>query len=85
MVLLERQTLLRLMYEKIRDKTQIRTDSRVVAVKESPSGVEVVTQQGTLYHGKIGVGADGVHSRIRACIALELEGQEVKTNLNSCE
>lgn len=85
MVLLERQTLLQLMYDQIKDTTRIRTDCRVMSITETLSGVKVFTQQGQRFEGQVVVGADGIHSKIRNWIASDLQRRDVETNLNNCE
>ncbi|KIL87653.1 hypothetical protein FAVG1_09363 [Fusarium avenaceum] len=65
MVFLDRQMLLQILYDNIRDKSKILTNKRVVMAKLAHGGVQVTTADGTTVSGDILVGADGVHSTIR--------------------
>ncbi|KAJ4245067.1 hypothetical protein NW762_014278 [Fusarium torreyae] len=63
--LVERQMLLQVLYDNIKDKSKILTNKRVVRTQLFDGGVHAVTSDGTLIRGDILVGADGVHSTIR--------------------
>ncbi|KAG2417446.1 hypothetical protein HFD88_008665 [Aspergillus terreus] len=63
---LDRQKLLDILYRNYPDKTNIITGTKVTEVRKVDNGVCVSTDDGTLYHGDLVVGADGVHSRIRS-------------------
>jgi 2-polyprenyl-6-methoxyphenol hydroxylase-like FAD-dependent oxidoreductase len=52
-------------YEKLKDKSKVLVDKRVVSVTPLANGVQVTTKDGSTYTGDILVGADGVHSTIR--------------------
>lgn len=65
MIFLDRQMLLRILYENIKDKSKILTNKRVVKATLTHGGVQVTTADGTTVPGDILVGADGVHSTIR--------------------
>lgn len=65
MVFLDRQMLLQILYDNIRDKSKILTNKRVVMAKLTHGGVQVTIADGTTVPGDILVGADGVHSTIR--------------------
>ncbi|KAH7142131.1 FAD-binding domain-containing protein [Dactylonectria macrodidyma] len=63
---LDRQMVLQVLHNNIRDKSKILTDKRVVAVKMVDDGVIAKTSDGSSYKGDILVGADGIHSTVRA-------------------
>jgi 2-polyprenyl-6-methoxyphenol hydroxylase-like FAD-dependent oxidoreductase len=65
MVFLDRQMLLQILYDNIKDKSKILTNKRVVKTRLTHGGVQVITADGTTAPGDILVGADGVHSTIR--------------------
>ncbi|KAF4967046.1 hypothetical protein FSARC_5337 [Fusarium sarcochroum] len=65
MIFLDRQMLLQVLYDNIKDKSKILTNKRVVRMELLDGGVQAVTSDGTLISGDILVGADGVHSTIR--------------------
>ncbi|KAJ5261235.1 monooxygenase [Penicillium angulare] len=62
---MERSTILQVMYEHIVDKSKILTGKRVQSVENTEDGVEVTTTDGSVYHGDIIVGADGINSGVR--------------------
>ncbi|RKL44204.1 hypothetical protein BFJ72_g3937 [Fusarium proliferatum] len=66
MVFLDRQMLLNMLYNSIKDKTKVLTNKRVVRTELVNRGVRAVTSDGTIIAGDILVGADGVHSRVRS-------------------
>ncbi|KAF4345111.1 zeaxanthin epoxidase chloroplastic [Fusarium beomiforme] len=66
MVFLDRQMLLKILYDNIKDKSKILTGKRVVQAKLTNGGVQAVTADGTIIAGDILVGADGVHSAVRS-------------------
>ncbi|KAF5652001.1 hydroxylase [Fusarium sp. NRRL 25303] len=66
MVFLDRQMLLKVLYNSIRNKTKVLTNKRVVRTELVNGGVRAVTSDGTIISGDILVGADGVHSRVRS-------------------
>lgn len=79
---------LQVLYNNIRDKSKILTDKRVVAVKMVDDGVIAKTSDGSSYKGDILVGADGIHSTVRAemwKIANELSPGWIPANEQSCE
>ena len=61
----DRQKILRAMYDHLPDKSKALTGKKVTAVERLPDGVKVHCQDGTTFSGDIVAGADGVHSRIR--------------------
>lgn len=66
MVFLDRQMLLNVLYNSIKDKTKVLTNKRIVRNELVNGGVRAVTSDGTIIAGDILVGADGVHSRVRS-------------------
>ncbi|KAL7266215.1 hypothetical protein RUND412_011248, partial [Rhizina undulata] len=62
---LDRQMVLEVMYNHIRDKSKVLTGHRVMDIKHSEQGVEVTTKNGKTFKGDIVIGADGVHSTVR--------------------
>ncbi|KAF4452829.1 hypothetical protein F53441_4383 [Fusarium austroafricanum] len=66
MVFLDRQMLIKILYDNIEDKSKILTNKRVVQVKLIDSGFEAITSDRTSITGDILVGADGVHSTVRS-------------------
>ncbi|KAG5758653.1 hypothetical protein H9Q72_013207 [Fusarium xylarioides] len=66
MVFLDRQMLLKVLYNNINDKSKILTNKRVVRTELVNGGVHAVTSDGTTIAGDIIVGADGVHSTVRS-------------------
>ncbi|KAL3463733.1 hypothetical protein BJX64DRAFT_276360 [Aspergillus heterothallicus] len=66
LVFVERQRLLESLYQHLLDKSKIHLNQAVVRIQQTKNGVSVSTQDGTAYKGSLVVGADGVHSRVRA-------------------
>ncbi|KAK5207798.1 hypothetical protein LTR72_007405 [Exophiala xenobiotica] len=62
---LDRQMVLQVLYDNIRDKTKVLTRKRVQNVELLEDGVVVNTTDGSSYKGDILVGADGIHSSVR--------------------
>ncbi|TVY36536.1 FAD-dependent monooxygenase [Lachnellula subtilissima] len=62
---LDRQMVLQVLYENIKDKTKILTSKEVKKVEMTDSGVVVTTSDKSSYKGDILVGADGIHSSVR--------------------
>lgn len=63
---LERQIVLRIMFERLNDKSKIFLNSRVLKVDHSEKNVIVHCDNGDSYTGNIVVAADGVNSFIRS-------------------
>ena len=57
--------LLEVLYSHIIDKSKLLVQKRVTTVQYGEGYVEVITTDGSRYHGDILVGADGTHSRVR--------------------
>ncbi|KAL6406619.1 FAD-binding domain containing protein [Ilyonectria robusta] len=62
---LDRQMVLQVLYDNIRDKTKILTKKHVQKVDMTDDGVVVKTSDGSSYKGDILIGADGIHSSVR--------------------
>ncbi|RYP11134.1 hypothetical protein DL765_007883 [Monosporascus sp. GIB2] len=62
---LERQRVLKTLYDHFPDQSKILTSKRVLSVDRLADGVQVHCQDGSKFTGDIIAGADGVHSRIR--------------------
>ena len=62
---LERQSLLRILYQSVPDKKCILTGKRVSRIDHNQDGIVVRCRDGTSYEGSVVVGADGVHSIVR--------------------
>jgi 2-polyprenyl-6-methoxyphenol hydroxylase-like FAD-dependent oxidoreductase len=63
------------------DRSRILTDKKVVDIKSDASGVEAICGDGSVYHGSIIIGADGVHSRVRQAMrALALLSSTANNN-----
>ncbi|PVH90855.1 FAD/NAD(P)-binding domain-containing protein [Periconia macrospinosa] len=62
---LDRQMVIQILYNHIQDKSKILTKKRVIGLRQSDSGVQVTTKDGSNYTGDIIVGGDGIHSTVR--------------------
>jgi 2-polyprenyl-6-methoxyphenol hydroxylase-like FAD-dependent oxidoreductase len=62
---LDRQMVLQVLYDNIKDKTKVLTNKRVQKVHMTDAGVTVKTSDGSVYQGDILVGSDGIHSTVR--------------------
>ncbi|KAJ1324860.1 FAD dependent monooxygenase [Microdochium nivale] len=61
----DRQWLLKVLYERLRNKNKVFVNQKVQTISTGPSGVEVKTASGDVFSGSIIIGADGVHSTVR--------------------
>ncbi|EAQ92008.1 hypothetical protein CHGG_00243 [Chaetomium globosum CBS 148.51] len=66
LLVLERREFLQIMYDKLPDKSYIKTSSGVKSIKETPEGVEVTLVNGDVETGDMVIGADGVYSMVRS-------------------
>ncbi|KAJ0423015.1 hypothetical protein BJY00DRAFT_322161 [Aspergillus carlsbadensis] len=66
MAFLTRQELIRVLYDSFEDPSHIHVNQRVARVQQGKDSVRVTTEDGTSYEGDLVVGADGVHSKVRA-------------------
>ncbi|KAK6206840.1 FAD binding domain-containing protein [Colletotrichum tabaci] len=64
-IFIDRQFLLQVLYDNIKDKDKILASKCVTGVEVTAVGVQVQTQEGCTYAGDFLIGADGVHSTIR--------------------
>ncbi|KAH8703854.1 FAD-binding domain-containing protein [Talaromyces proteolyticus] len=62
---LDRQMVLQVLYDNIKDKKKVLTKKRVKEVELFDDGVTVQTSDGSFYSGDILIGADGIHSTVR--------------------
>ncbi|KAL7266000.1 hypothetical protein RUND412_011469 [Rhizina undulata] len=62
---LDRQALLQVLYNNIKDKSKVLAGHRVADIKHNEQGIEVTTKNGKTFKGDIVIGADGVHSTVR--------------------
>ncbi|VUC26567.1 unnamed protein product [Clonostachys rosea] len=65
MIFIDRQMLLQVLYDNLKDKTKVLTSQRVVSVDLTESGVTATTEDGKIYEADLVVGADGIHSTVR--------------------
>jgi 2-polyprenyl-6-methoxyphenol hydroxylase-like FAD-dependent oxidoreductase len=64
-IFVERQVLLRKLYENMRQKDKVLLQKRFTRLEQAENGVRVITQDGCSYAGDIVIGADGMHSPVR--------------------
>ncbi|KAL4938561.1 hypothetical protein BDV06DRAFT_231691 [Aspergillus oleicola] len=76
-----RPDLIRLLYSNLKDKERrVRTSSEVIDICTVPGGVRVHLKDGTVEHGSIVIGADGVHSKARAIMQSLAESKTPTTS-----
>ncbi|KAJ5155046.1 orotidine-5'-phosphate decarboxylase [Penicillium coprophilum] len=63
---LDRQKLLQILAAEPIQSSRVKLDHKVESIETSVDGVTVTTSNGHIYQGDLVVGADGVHSRVRA-------------------
>ncbi|KAL3418739.1 FAD binding domain-containing protein [Phlyctema vagabunda] len=63
---IDRQMLLQVLHDNVKHKEQLLTGKRVTQINLLEDGVEVQSEDGSIFHGDIVVGADGIHSKVRA-------------------
>lgn len=66
---IERRRLLQVLYKHIRDKSKVHDHTAVVSYEEHDDGVVVTTSDGRSFRGDVLVGADGIHSIVRAVMS----------------
>ncbi|KAK7756873.1 hypothetical protein SLS62_000889 [Diatrype stigma] len=64
-IFIERQMLLRKLYENMKQKGKVLVKKRVVQIDQAEDGVRAITEDGSIYEGDILIGADGIHSTVR--------------------
>ncbi|TDZ19491.1 FAD-dependent monooxygenase andE [Colletotrichum orbiculare MAFF 240422] len=64
-IFIDRQMLLQVLYDNLKNKDKVLTKKRVSKVDMVKGGVQVHTEDGDLFEGDIVVGADGIHSAVR--------------------
>ncbi|KAH7402239.1 hypothetical protein DE146DRAFT_459836 [Phaeosphaeria sp. MPI-PUGE-AT-0046c] len=62
---LERETVLKVLYENLTDKSKIKLTKRISQVDHNSKEVIVLCEDGTAVSGDVLVGCDGVHSKVR--------------------
>lgn len=65
MLQLDRQMVLKVLFNHIRDHSKLLTRKRVVTIELTESEAKVTTADGSTYSGAVVVGADGIHSKVR--------------------
>lgn len=68
-VFMERRACLQALYDSIKDKSRIRTNTGIASYIQTERDVTVITDRGESIRGGILVGADGVHSKVRGLLA----------------
>ncbi|KAH6638911.1 hypothetical protein C7974DRAFT_123267 [Boeremia exigua] len=64
-IFLDRQMLIQILYDNLRDKSKVLTNKGVAKVEQLPGKVQVTTSHGETITGEVLVGADGIHSVVR--------------------
>ncbi|KAL2255542.1 hypothetical protein VTK26DRAFT_3160 [Humicola hyalothermophila] len=64
----ERQHLLRILYQNLKDPAKVLTSKGVVDIEHSSDGATVVCENGSRFHGDLLIGTDGVFSKTRSKI-----------------
>lgn len=63
---LDRQMVLQVLYDNIKDKSKVLTNKRVKTIQSEDGGVTAITTDNSVYKGDIVIGADGIHSTVRS-------------------
>ncbi|KAF3045925.1 hypothetical protein E8E12_007443 [Didymella heteroderae] len=64
-IFVDRQMIIQILYENLRDKSKVLTNKGVIKVEQATGEVKLTTEDGTIFHGDLLVGADGIHSTVR--------------------
>lgn len=62
---MDRQQVVRGIFDNLRDKSKVRHSCSAVQIESTAHGVTVETTDGSVFHGDIVIGADGIHSRVK--------------------
>ncbi|GAD94007.1 hypothetical protein PVAR5_2627 [Paecilomyces variotii No. 5] len=65
LISIARRDVIRVLYERLKDKSKVHPNQRVKDVLSTESGVTLTTEDGSTWTGSIVVGADGVRSAVR--------------------
>lgn len=65
MIFLSRRSCMETLYGHIKHKDRILVNKRVAKIVRATSGVEIITEDGTVYTADILAGGDGIHSVVR--------------------
>lgn len=68
MVFIDRQQLVQILYDSLKEPSRVLVNQGVVDVETYPGGVQVHTKNNDTFTGEILVGADGIHSTVRKAI-----------------
>ena len=79
-MMFERMRFIEMLYNNLLDKSKIKTSRRIVEVEQDAARVRVVLDDGTVESGDIVIGADGVHSSVRALMWKEVSKDRQKIN-----
>ncbi|KAH7025105.1 uncharacterized protein B0I36DRAFT_376800 [Microdochium trichocladiopsis] len=77
---MERKFLLQCVYNQIAGKTKVRARTGFVSYAEHEDCIHVTTDSGETIRGDILIGADGVHSAVRAHMAEQLRPMDLATS-----
>lgn len=62
---LDRQVLLKVLYDRLPDKSKLKVGKRMTSIEHTDTGVIVQCEDSSRYIGDIVVGADGIHSKTK--------------------
>ena len=65
---LERREFLRILYERLPDRSFIKTGAKIQKITDSSSGVKVKLSDGSIEKGDMLLGCDGTHSVVRGAM-----------------
>lgn len=81
-VAVERQFVVRVLYQNLQDRSSVRERTGVVSFMEDEEGVTIMASTGEEIRGSVLVGADGVHSGVRRQMAEHLDHSNPKMARN---
>ncbi|KAL3436161.1 hypothetical protein BDV09DRAFT_203598 [Aspergillus tetrazonus] len=82
---LDRQKVLEILYNRYPAKSNIHANKKVTEIRQTEREAQVVTADGAVYKGDLVVGADGIHSAVRAEMwrqAKDLVGRRDRQDVN---